>query len=191
MSHTDSSRPGATSDHTAVAPDQGRATTLSAVGKWAPVYLRLALATAFLSSVADRFGSFGSAGHESWYGTAAWGSFADFVDYEKTVQSFLPESSAYTLSVLATVGEAACGLALLLGLAIRVASYLAGVLLLVFAVSMALSFGLHEPMSYSVFTASAGAFCLASSASLWHQPFSIDALLTRRATRRSASRISG
>lgn len=84
---------------------------------WAMRYARLALAAAFLSAVASRFG--------------LWphGSWASFERYNAQVNAFLP-----------------------------------AVLLALFAVAMAISFGVKEPLDYSVFSASAAAALLSVTA---------------------------
>jgi putative oxidoreductase len=51
-------------------------------------------------------------------------------------------------------------------------------LTLFFALSMAVSFGIVAPLSYSVFAVSAGSFLLAT---IRHYPWSIDQRLSRRA----------
>jgi hypothetical protein len=51
---------------------------------------------------------------------------------------------------------------LITGFAIRVASILSGLLLLSFAMGMMTGLGIKTPLDYSVFTASAAAFLLAS-----------------------------
>lgn len=62
---------------------------------------------------------------------------------------------------IATVAEIGLGAALILGLFTRVASFLSGILLLLFALAMAFGLGLKSPLDYSVFSASGGAFLLA------------------------------
>jgi uncharacterized membrane protein YphA (DoxX/SURF4 family) len=52
--------------------------------------------------------------------------------------------------------------ALVLGAFTRVAAFLSGILLLLFALAMAFALGLEVPLSFSVFSASAGAFLLAA-----------------------------
>jgi hypothetical protein len=49
-----------------------------------------------------------------------------------------------------------------LGAFTRVAAFLSGWLLLLFALSMTFTLGLKAPLNFSVFTASAGAFLLAT-----------------------------
>lgn len=54
--------------------------------KLAELYVRLAVGTAFLSAVADRFGLWGPYGHKN----VDWGDFSHFVAYTARVNSFLP-----------------------------------------------------------------------------------------------------
>jgi hypothetical protein len=50
--------------------------------RYVTLYLRLALAAAYLSSVADRFGLWGAG--------VGWGNFANFLDYTAKLNPFLP-----------------------------------------------------------------------------------------------------
>jgi hypothetical protein len=61
----------------------------------------------------------------------------------------------------ATVAEIALGVALLVGVRVRLAALASGVLLLTFAIAMTTALGPEAPLSYSVWTAAAGAFLLA------------------------------
>jgi uncharacterized membrane protein YphA (DoxX/SURF4 family) len=121
----------------------------SVLARWAPTYARVALASAFLSAVASRL--------------SAWGSndFAAFERYTAEVNSFLPAAAAPFLARAATVLEASLGVALLVSWRLRQVALAAAALLLLFAVAMALSFGLKSPLDYSVFSASACALLLA------------------------------
>ena len=142
----------------------GHATTLRAqieaasdpVRKYAQLYARLALGAGFLSAVADRFGLWGPYGHKN----VDWGDFSHFVEYTAKVNSFLPASIVPVVAWIATIGEAALGLCLILGIYRRVAALGSAALLLLFALAMAISFGVKSPMDYSVFSASAAAFLL-------------------------------
>jgi len=127
-------------------------------------YARVALGVSFLSAVADRFGILGRYG--------GWGNFAAFTAYTARVNAFMPMSTIPFLAWSATVGEIVCGLGLLIyGLLparIAAASRLPGlfafassILLLLFAIAMAISLGPKKPLDYSVFSASACALLLA------------------------------
>ncbi len=69
--------------------------------RWIPVFLRLALGTAFLSAVADRFGIYGP------YGTAgvAWGDFGHFTAYAAKINTWAPAALVPLLAWTATVAE--------------------------------------------------------------------------------------
>ena len=133
------------------------------------VFLRLALAISFLSAVADRFGLWGKYGEPH----VAWGDFSHFILYTGHLTSIFPASFVPTLAWTATLAETVLGLALLVGWRTRPAAFLSGVLLLVFAISMTYGLGIKEPLDFSVFSASAGAFLLSNCN---RYPFSLDAM---------------
>ena len=136
------------------------------------VFLRLALGIAFLAAVADRFGLWGSFGQPN----VAWGDFSHFVAYTRKLNWFMPSAAIPALAWTATCVEILLGVALVLGAFTRVAAFLSGWLLLLFALSMTSALGLKAPLNFSVFTGSAAAFLLAtcrkyswSVDSLWQQ----------------------
>ena len=133
---------------------------------------RLALGFSFLSAVADRFGLWGAHGAPH----VAWGDFAHFITYTGTLNWFLPQSMIPALAWLATCAEAVLGVVLLLGLFTRTAAFLSGLLLLLFALSMAAALGLKSPLDASVFSASAAAFLLSTAK---RYPFSADSIVRR------------
>ncbi len=114
--------------------------------------LRTALAAGFLSAVASRLNLWGT--HSS--------GWTNFVSYTAEVNSFVPPSWAPTLAILSTAAEFIIGILLLTGYLIRKAALSAAVLTLIFAVTMSISFGCKEPLDYSVFVFSAGAFLLST-----------------------------
>src|SRR5215470_16084979 len=134
------------------------------------VFLRFALGLSFLSAVADRFGFWGSFGEHH----VAWGTFARFVAYTGQLNWFLPKETITILAVVATCAETILGVLLLLGWQTRIGALLSGVLLLSFAVTMAGSLGIKAPLDFSVFSASGGAFLLASCP---QYPYSLDRLI--------------
>ena len=139
------------------------------------VFLRFALGCSFLSAVADRFGLWGAFGRPH----VAWGTFARFIAYTGQLNWFLPKTMIPVLAVVATAAETLLGILLLLGWQTRTAALLSGVLLLLFAVTMTAALGVKPSLDFSVFSASGGAFLLASST---EYPFSLDQL--RRASPR-------
>lgn len=116
------------------------------------VYARIALATPFLSGVADRFGLWGT--------RSSWKNFADFERYTAQVNSFLPLAVIPFLAWAATFFELVFGIALLFGIRVRLVAFGSAILLALFGTAMAISFGIKSPLDYSVFSASAGALLL-------------------------------
>jgi uncharacterized membrane protein YphA (DoxX/SURF4 family) len=133
-----------------------RCESVSRLTYYAQVFARLALSAGFLAAVADRFGFWGPYGSRN----ASWGDFAHFVGYTAQVNSFLPASWAPFLALAATVAELVLGLALVLGIWLRVTATASAILLLIFGSAMAVSFGIKQPLNYSVFSAAAAAFLL-------------------------------
>lgn len=127
------------------------------LASYAPVYLRLALGVTFLTAVGDRFGLLGPPGTPN----VAWGNFENFLAYAAILNPYLPASWIPLVGWTATIAEVVLGLALIVGFRTRVAALSSGVLLLLFAFGMTVGLGIAAPLSYSVFTASAGAFLLA------------------------------
>ena len=122
----------------------------------ADLLLRITLATAFLSAVADRFGLCGPVGKAN----VSWGAWRPFVDYTGTLLFFLPQSLVQAAAVVATAAEVVLGFWLLTGWQTRIAAYASAALLLTFALSMVVGSGWKAPLNYSVFTAAAAAFAL-------------------------------
>src|ERR1700751_2055471 len=118
------------------------------------VFLRLALGISFLSAVGDRFGFWGAFGQSH----VAWGDFSRLIAYTAKLHWFMPSA---TIPVPFT----------------RVAAFLSGLLLLLFALVMTFALGLEVPLSLSVFSASAGAFLLATCG---EYSWSLDSVLRRR-----------
>lgn len=124
----------------------------------AALALRVALAASFLSAVADRFGLWGEFGS----GEVAWGSYPAFVSYTQTLLWFLSASTANFLALCATALEIVLAAALMLGHKIRFVGYASSLLLFSFALSMTFSTGAEGPLSYSVWTAAAAVWLLAT-----------------------------
>ena len=116
------------------------------------LYARTSLGAAFLSAVASRFGL--------WDRTLDLKHFANFLVYAGEVNSFLPKEVIPYLAVLATVFETLFGILLILGLWPRWVPLGSAILLAMFGVAMAISFGIKSPMDYSVFSASGAAVLL-------------------------------
>jgi putative oxidoreductase len=116
------------------------------------LYVRVALAAAFLSAVASRFGL--------WHGEGL-SHFSTFIQRTAEVNSFMPSWTIPTLAYLATAAEILFSMALLAGIWPRWTALGAAILLAMFGTAMAISFGIKEPLDYSVFSASAAALLLA------------------------------
>ena len=139
------------------------------------VFVRLALAAGFLSAVADRFGGWGASGQPG----VAWGNWDAFVAYTGQLTSWLVTAPGLIqgLAVLSTALEIGFGLLLIVGYQTRYTALASGLLLLSFAVSMTFSaLSPKVPLDYSVFSASAAAFLLATAN---RYPLSIDTLLVK------------
>src|SRR4029453_13925869 len=83
----------------------------------------------------------------------------------------LPAAWIPTVGWGVTLAEAACGLALIVGFQTRKVAVASGLLLVAFALGMSMGFGVKAPFNYSVFSAAAGAFLLATRS---HDPMSMD-----------------
>jgi len=117
------------------------------------MFSRVALALAFLSGIASRFG---------WYGRdVGYGNFQNFVKYTAEVNSFMPVSTIPFLAWAATAAELGLGIALLAGIWPKWIALATAALLMLFGTAMAISFGVRSPLDYSVFSAMAAALLLA------------------------------
>ncbi|WP_423488904.1 hypothetical protein [Mycobacteroides sp. PCS013] len=115
------------------------------------IALRVSLATAFLSAVADRFGWWAPLGQGS------WGSMGAFAAY---THQLVPFASGWLLSVIvwaSTAAEVILGFLLLIGWRPKLVGAATCLLLIMFGTSMAVSIGLEAPFSYSVFSAASAA----------------------------------
>ena len=115
------------------------------------IALRLSLAAAFLSAVADRFGWWAP------FGQGYWGSMGAFADY---THQLVPFASGWFLTVIvwaATATEATLGVLLLTGWRPKLVGAATCLVLIVFGIAMAVSLGMESPLSYSVFSAASAA----------------------------------
>ncbi len=133
-------------------------TLIGRIVKYSPVYLRIAIGLTFLSAVADRFGWWGGPGEN----LVAWGNFQNFLDYTALLNPYLPTLMVPVIGWIVTIAEIVLGAALIIGFRIRETALISGILLLFFAVGMAVSIGIKSPLDYSVFTASAAALFLST-----------------------------
>jgi uncharacterized membrane protein YphA (DoxX/SURF4 family) len=117
-------------------------------------YARFTLGAAFLSGIADRFGFYRGR-------NIGYGNFDGFMRYTARVNSFMPPATIPFLAWAATAAEFFLGIALILGIWPRWVAIGSALLLALFGMAMAISFGIKSPLDYSVFSASAGAVLLA------------------------------
>jgi len=141
------------------------------------LYLRLALSTGYLKLGLDRLGCWGPYGKPF----VSWGDWTHFMEYARQVMRFLPASLITVFAVAATIAEILSGTLLLIGKWTRLAAIGSGVLSFLFAIAMAISNGLQDPIGYSVFTVSAASFLLATMPAY---KWSADNLILLRQTRR-------
>ncbi len=139
------------------------------------VALRLSLATAFLSAVADRFGWWKP------FGQGSWGSMSAFADY---THQLVPFAAGWLLIVTvwaATVTEATLGVLLLAGWWPKVVGAATCLVLIVFGTAMAVSLGVEAPLSYSVFSAASAAatYAILGTTSPPHTSGALSSLDTR------------
>lgn len=117
------------------------------------LFLRLALASGFLSAVADRFGLWPKE-------FSSWGNWDAFLVYTQSLNPWFPESLIPAIAIIATAAEVVFAVCLIIGFKTKLFAQLSGMLLLIFALSMTFSTGIKSAFDYSVFTASAAAFAL-------------------------------
>lgn len=134
------------------------------------LFVRLALGSVFLSVVADRFGVWGPPGADN----VAWGNFDNFLDNVRLLNPYLPEALVPGLGWVVTIAELTFGLLLIVGYKTRWVAFLSGLLLLSFALSTGMAFGIKVPLNYAIFTSSAAALLLAVQQ---NYPWSLDQLL--------------
>lgn len=140
--------------------------------RWLTVAVRVLVAAQFLLAVADRFGVLGPADAPG----VSWGDFTHFIDYTRSITSFLPAGLAPTLAVLATIAEILLGVGLLLGVRLQLAALGATLLLGIYGTSMMISLPAAEQFYYSVFVLGAGMLAVVTLA---RSPLTIDAALAR------------
>jgi uncharacterized membrane protein YphA (DoxX/SURF4 family) len=126
---------------------------LGAIERWAPRYARVAIAAAFLSAVAGRFGL--------WTGHLRWDSFERFIQRTAELNAWAPPFMMPVLAWSATIAETTLAVTLLAGVGLRWAAFGSAALLAWFGTAMLVYTGPKPPLDYSVFSASACALLLA------------------------------
>ena len=119
------------------------------------LFLRIAIATSFLSAVADRFGLWSPE-------ISVWGNWDSFVEYTEIINPWFPSFTISTIGVIATIAEIVFAICLILGFKTELFAKLSGILLLLFALAMTFSTGIKGAFDFSVFSASAAAFALST-----------------------------
>lgn len=119
---------------------------------YATLLLRIAMAIGFLSAVLSRLGLLGKQ-------SSGW---ENFLAYAEQVNSFLPKSFIPSITIFSTFLESLFAVLLLIGYQTRKIAIGASILTFLFALAMTYSFGIKEPLDYSVFVFSMGAFLLAT-----------------------------
>jgi len=135
--------------------------------RFTQLFLRIAVATTFLSAVADRIGLWGK--------YASWGNWENFLEYSNKLNFYAPELLKEPLAVTATVLEVIFAFLLLIGYKTKVTANLSGLLLIVFAVTMTFAFGIKSTFDYSVWIGAGACFLLAN---VEKYDYSLDKYLT-------------
>lgn len=116
------------------------------------LFARIVLALGFLSAVADRFGLWtpllGANG-------VFWGSMQSFAAYTGTLAPWVPQAVLPAFAWLVTLFEIVFGVGLLAGVCLRWMALGAGILVLLFGISMFFFAGVKAPFDYSVFPTAA------------------------------------
>ncbi|MNK58204.1 hypothetical protein D3C87_772740 [compost metagenome] len=120
---------------------------------YAILLLRIAMAIGFLSAVSSRLGLLGKQ-------SSGW---ENFLAYAEQVNSFLPKSFIPSIAIASTFLETLFAVLLLIGYQTRKTALGASILTFLFALAMTYSFGIKDPLDYSVFVFSIGAFLLATA----------------------------
>jgi len=124
----------------------------------AGLILRIALGITMLSAVADRFGLWGAPGDPG----VVWGNWENFIAYTHTLNSFVSQSVAAILGVLATFFEITFGFLLIFGFKTKYAALGTFLLMMLFVISMTISVSVKSALDYSVLTSAAAALLLSA-----------------------------
>ncbi|BCO42275.1 hypothetical protein MINTM003_31850 [Mycobacterium paraintracellulare] len=147
--------------------------------------LRVSLAAAFLSAVADRFGWWEP------FGQGSWGSMDRFADYAHWL---VPFASGWSLTVIvwaATATEASLAILLLAGWWPKLVGAATCLVLTVFGTAMAVALGIESPLSYSVFSAASAAAAYAILGATSPAPAAGASCSPETSNRRNPARCNG
>lgn len=143
--------------------------------KYIQLFARIAVATAFLSAVADRFGFWGEPGSPY----ASWGNWEHFLIYSNKLNFFVSPEIGELLAIMATVLEVVFAVLLLIGYKTKIVSLSSGILLALFAVAMTMAFGIKSTFTYSVWIGASACFLIGT---LNEYDYSIDDYLKTQKT---------
>ncbi|WP_146896136.1 DoxX family membrane protein [Adhaeribacter aerolatus] len=124
----------------------------------AQALLRFSLGAGFILPVFDRLGFLGAPGSVH----VTWGNWTNFVNYIHSLMPYVSAQMAAYFGLVATIGEALCGIMLIVGYKIKLAAFGSFVLTLVFALSMLFFIHYRAQFNYSVFVVSFSCLLLAS-----------------------------
>lgn len=120
----------------------------------------VALGVLLVGSVADRFGVFGGPGTAG----VSWGSYAEFVDYTRTLLPAFADAAAPIVAGAATVAEGALGVALIFAVRPRITAAATAALFTMFAAAMVTSVGFAATADYAVPVMIGGALLVSAAA---------------------------
>jgi len=126
--------------------------------KYSQLFARVAIATAFLSAVADRIGLWGPPGSKH----ASWGGWENFMTYSNKLNFFVPEFLQEPLAITVTILEILFGILLIIGYKTKLTANLSGILLVLFALTMTIAFGIKSSFTYSVWIGAGACFLLSN-----------------------------
>lgn len=122
--------------------------------KLVKLFLRLTIASGFLSAVADRFGVWGY--------NVTWGSWDKFIEYTQVLLPYFGHTLVQIIAIIVTALEIFFALFLLIGFKTHWIAKFSGILFLLFGFTLWISSGLKIALDSSVFIASAAAFALST-----------------------------
>ena len=121
--------------------------------KYIKLFLRLAVSTAMLSAVADRFGLWAAK-------ISVWGNMDNFLRHTQSILPYFPTSLANAGGSIVTILEIAFSVCLLLGFKTELVAKLSGALIACFGLAMFTSMGLKATFDYSVWNAVGACFAI-------------------------------
>ena len=123
--------------------------------KYVILFLRISIAIAFISAVADRLGFWPKE-------VSVWGNWEAFTSYTQILNPWMPSVLIPGIAIIVSVLEIALAILLLIGYKTKMVALISGGLILLFALSMLFTTGIKPALDYSVLTAAAACFGLYS-----------------------------